>query len=116
MILRWIMQTKYGTLSDNEISLYCKKLINQMYKLMPMREDDEPTYDAYLIKLIQQLHGANSLIVEDSLFISIVFNLESLFSIDDIKLHNSMIKENLSMCQKLIVKFENYERGDDSGI
>jgi hypothetical protein len=100
------METKYGELPNSDLILYFKRLVNQSYKLMPMKENKDSTYDRYLMKLIQQLHGGNRLIISDSLFIEIIFNLESLFEINDITLHNSIIKENISICQKVIKKLE----------
>ncbi len=100
------MQTKYGTIPNSDLILYFKRLVNQLYKLMPIKENKDVTYDKYLTKLIQQLHGGEKLIISDSLFIEIIFNLESLFMIDDIYLHNSIVKENISICQKLIKVFE----------
>ncbi len=100
------MQTKYGTIPNSDLILYFKRLVNRLYKLMPIKENKDVTYDKYLTKLIQQLHGGEKLIISDSLFIEIIFNLESLFMIDDIYLHNSIVKENISICQKLIKVFE----------
>lgn len=100
------METKYGELPNADLTLYFKRLVNQSYKLMPMKENKDITYDRYLSKLIQQLHGGQRLIISDNLFIEIIFNLESLFEIEDIVLHNSIIKENISICQKIVKKLE----------
>ena len=100
------MITKYGELPNTDIILYFKRLVHQTYKLMPMKEKRDETYIQYLKKLIQQLHGGNRLIISDSLFIEIIFNLESLFEIEDIALHNSIIKKNISICEKVIQKLE----------
>ena len=100
-----MMDTKYGTISNSDLVLYFNRLINKIYKLMPLKENKDITYDKYLEKLIKQLSGGNNFIISDSLFIEILFNLESLFEVDDVKLHNSIVKENISICQSLIKKF-----------
>jgi len=100
------MRTKYGEIPSSDLVLYFKRLINQLYKLMPIKENEDMTYEKYLKKLIQQLHGGNKLIISDSLFIEIIFNLEALFDIEDISLHNSIVKENISICQKIIKQLE----------
>ena len=96
------METKYGELPNADLVLYFNRLINQLYKLMPMKENRDITYDKYLTKLIQHLHGGDRLIISDSFFIEIIFNLEALFKIEDIVSHNSLVKENISICQKII--------------
>ena len=99
-----MIETKYGKLSNNDIVLYFYRLINKIYKLMPLKENKDRNYEKYLQKLIKQLTGGDSLIISDSLFIEIIFNLESLSEIDDIELHNSIVKENISICQSVIKK------------
>ena len=99
------MDTKHGTISNSDLVLYFNRLINKTYKLMPLKENKDKTYDKYLEKLIKQLSGGDKFIISDSLFVEIIFNLESLFEIDDISLHNSIVKENISICQGLIKKF-----------
>ncbi|MBW3020719.1 hypothetical protein KY334_05460 [Candidatus Woesearchaeota archaeon] len=105
------MITKYGEIPNNDLILYFKRLIPQMYKLMPMKENKNITYEKYLTKLIRQLHGGNRLIISSNLFIEILFNLESLFDIEDVDLHNSLVKENITTCQTIIHKLEKEDVG-----
>jgi len=99
------MDTKYGDINNSDLVLYFNRLINKIYKLMPMKENSDLTYNKYLEKLIMQLIGGDNLFISDSLFVEIILNLESLFEIDDVRLHNSIVKENISICQSLIKKF-----------
>lgn len=105
------MNTKYNKeIDDKYIIIYFERLIPKLYKIMPMKESNDVNLGLYIYKLINQLCGGKNLIVDDSLFVEIIFNLESLQGIQDIRLHNSIVKENISMCQKIISKLK---KGDD---
>lgn len=95
-----------GTLKDSDLILYFQRLVNKIYKLMPMKENNDSTYNIYVQKLIEQLKGGEKLIIQDSQFVEILFNISSLTGIDDIKLHNSIVKESISICQSLIRDIE----------
>lgn len=94
------MDTKYGKLNSEHLWLYLERLIHQLYKLMPMKEKNDITYDMYLSKLTKQLFGGSNILPKGSMFLEILFNLESLSYVNDIKVHNSIVKENISMCQR----------------
>jgi hypothetical protein len=101
------VKTKYdNSLTNKELVLYFKRLIGKIYKIMPMKENIDKTLEKYLDKLIYQLLGGSSLVLSDSLFVEIILNLESLRYIEDIQIHNSIVKETMSLCEKIIKKLE----------
>jgi hypothetical protein len=93
-------------LENESLVLYLKRLINKIYKLMPMKENNDVNYLLYLAKVISQLNGGKYFMSKNHSFIEIIFNLESLYDINDLKLHNSIVKESISLCDKLIKELE----------
>ena len=81
-----------------------KRLINQVYKLLPMREQ-EKDWEKPLQTLIEQLSGMKRLIVgQDSLFLSILCKMEGLFSLQgwqNMSLYRRTIFQCLSLLNEL---------------
>lgn len=62
-----------------------KKIINQLYKLLPMRQEGEDWIKP-LETLIEELCGMNTLVnFDDEIFFSILCKLEGLFHLKDNK-------------------------------
>lgn len=63
-----LMQTKYGMeFSETTYKDYKKLLINMIYKLLPLREEQQE-WEKYLDSLILELHGLDNLFTQiDSL-------------------------------------------------
>lgn len=60
-----------------------KRIINQVYKLLPMREEGRD-WQKPLTTLIEQLSGMKRLVVgQDDLFFLILCKMEGLFSLND---------------------------------
>ncbi len=98
-----------GNISYEELINYFNSLIGDLYKLMPLKENKYNGYEIYLHRLLCQICGGENLIISNNYIIKIIFNLEGLKRINDIKLHNSIVKENISLCKKII---ENLKKGD----
>lgn len=77
------MEIKYGLMIDNDsIHIFLKKVINQTYKLLPMREQGRD-WEKLLQTLVQQLSGMKRLINgHDDLFFLILCKMEGLFSLN----------------------------------
>jgi len=101
------MYNKYGRdISNEELIVYFRNLIGSCFKLMPMKEKKDPNYEIYLNKLLFQICGCEDLIFYSNELIKIIFNLEGLVKIIDkpidIKIHNSIVKENITLCNQII--------------
>ena len=92
------------TVDIKEMHLNIKRLINRVYKLLPMREQGQD-WEKLLETLIQELNGLKRLIYgQDDLFIIILCKMEGLFSLtkeNDIKLYRRIIFECLNLLNKL---------------
>lgn len=92
-------------LMDNKnINKYLERLIPKLFKLMPLKENEDPNYDIYLDKLIIQIIGFKNIdiyIYKCPFILDIICNLSGLCSCDcDIRIHNSIIKECINMCKR----------------
>jgi len=63
------METKYGfSFSEEEINKEIIRLTNQMWKLIPMRENNEP-WDKQLESVIIDIAGKDEIFLHDSHFL-----------------------------------------------
>lgn len=76
------------TIDKQAVDFNIKKIINQVYKLLPMREEGRDWFKP-LQTLIEQIQGMKKLIVgQDDLFFLLLCKMEGLFSLED---QNNMI-------------------------
>lgn len=81
-----------------------KRIINQVYKLLPMRQEGRQ-WQKPLETLIEQLSGMKRLIVgQDNLFFLILCKMEGLFSLsrkEDLSTYRRIIFECLALLNEL---------------
>ena len=99
------MVLKYGVEVDNyAIELILKKITNQIYKLLPMREENGD-WEKPLETIMEELAGMDRMLGNQvETFASLLFKLEGLFSLvqeDDFQLYRRTIFECLSICGSL---------------
>ena len=90
-------------LSNDYVIQYLKRLIPKLFKLMPLKENKDINYHLYLEKLIIQVHGFREMVVFSPLVLDIICNLEGIRKVDNIKHHNSIVKECIKACEKSIM-------------
>jgi hypothetical protein len=92
---------------DNKILIkrYMQRLIPKIFKLMPLKENKDENYNIYLSKLIIQIMGFKDITIyvnETPSLIDIIANLSGLKNECDIRIHNSIVKECINICQRSI--------------
>lgn len=81
----------YGNISDKLYEKYKNRLINSIYKILPMKEEDTSTIETYIESLVYELTGIDKLFVgEDELqeilvIIAILENLKKETNISIVK-------------------------------
>ena len=95
------MMTKYGLdVSQEVIDRQIRKIVNQVYKLLPMRQEGRD-WKKPLQTSIEELSGMKRLFPkEDDLFFLILCKMEGLFSLnrdDDMPLYRRVIFECLGL-------------------
>lgn len=96
------METKYGFDVSNEIILANKKrLINQLWKVLPMNENGED-WKKQLQTVIDEMVGLNKIFKEELNFLILLSKLEALFEIDDFQDFRKTIFESISLLGDLI--------------
>lgn len=111
-------KTRINTVVDNElIRNYFKSLVNNFFKILPMRENEESSLTTYLESLQSELAGAGKFIPEldsDARLLSLLAILEFLKDNPDYpvnKVRREVFKA-ISICNKL--KTHYMEALDDS--
>ena len=76
------METKYNiTFDQEEVNKEIIRLTNQMWKLIPMRENDE-SWERQLETVIIDIAGKNEIFIHNSQFLQLLSKLEGLRVID----------------------------------
>lgn len=95
--------TKYGFIIDTEtISTNITRLTNQLWKLIPMRENEEP-WDKQLNTVILEIAGLSEIFISDPRFLQLLTKLEGLKALEDIEfqLYRKTVFESISLLQDL---------------
>jgi hypothetical protein len=98
------METKYNPVDDSLVEKYLEKLVDKIFKLLPLREEENPTLTMYHHSLMLELTGFRSLFSElndKAELISLLSSLESLLTIEDFKLYRSKVFECISLVKKV---------------
>ena len=90
-----MIATKYNKkFSQEDWNLYLKKIKNDVFKLLPLREENLD-WKKHLQTILIELSGLNNLINEYKL-IGIMSKLESLYNLEEFYLYRKTIFEILS--------------------
>jgi len=88
--------TKYGRqFSDEEIKKYLSKIKNDVFKLLPLREEGAE-WQKHLNTIMIELNGFSSLFGE-IVIISILSKLESLYNLEDFMEYRKTVFEILNL-------------------
>lgn len=95
------MITKYGfTISEEEISTNVRRLTNQLWKLIPMREHEED-WSKQLDTVIIEIAGMNEIFIAPQ-FLQLLSKLEGLRTQEtSFELYRKTVFESISLLQEL---------------
>ena len=71
------MDLKYGTISDGTMKVYLVQIVNGIFKILPLKEEESDTLREYIESLQRELFGLN-LLHEDPRFMKVISTLEYL--------------------------------------
>jgi hypothetical protein len=107
-----MVKVNIDNIIDDEFFLnYLNFLINRVYKILPISEDEPETLELYLDSLVLELLGSKDLILKlkkDASFLSLIATLQSL---SENQYTHKVIKSQVFRCidiiKKLISKYKN---------
>lgn len=95
------MDTKYGKLSSDSFSNYRKSMVDRIWLLIPLKEEQCPTLQNYIERINRELFGMLKFIQNhDEYVFSTICLLENLISIEDFDTY----KHDVFRCCDLISK------------
>ena len=98
------MITKYHTdIPDEVMEKNIVRLTNQLWKLIPMRENEED-WDKQLNTVIIEIAGLNEIFIQDPRFLQLLSKLEGLNILNDIEfpIYRKTVFECINLIQGLI--------------
>lgn len=95
------MITKYNFEIDQSVLDSSKKrLINQLWKLIPMREHDED-WQKQLDGVINEITGLNKIFSTELNFLTLLSKLEGLYEVKDFFTYRKIVFESISLLGEL---------------
>lgn len=97
-----MIKTKYGEISENLLKNYLDRLVNKIFKILPLKESQYDTLDVYIHSLLCELHGSRMLISElgnDTNFLAIISTLEYLLKTEE---SDKIFKREIFKCISLV--------------
>lgn len=95
------MTTKYGfDIPDYVIATNRKRLINQLWKILPMRENNED-WEKQLQTVLDEIVGLNEIFYDKLCFLILLSKLESLFKIEDFMDFRKTLFESINLLDGL---------------
>lgn len=98
MILEYGINVSVDAYNNN-----VKRLTNQVYKLLPMREEEQE-WEKFLEMLMYEIKGLDHIIGEQQNFIPLISKLQSLFLIEDFIVYRKTIFECLGLLDKFNIR------------
>lgn len=97
------METKYGfKFSFETVEKNITRLTNQMWKLIPMRENGE-NWEKQLNTVILEIAGLNEVFVENPQFLQLLAKLEGTRAVEtDFEIYRKTVFESISLLRGLI--------------
>lgn len=105
------VETSYGVpMSGQLLYNYLRNLVNQFFKILPLRESEERSLTAYMGSLQCELIGANDVIASvdyNPLFLSLIAILQYLIDNPDstVTVYKREVFKAISICNKLKAKY-----------
>lgn len=63
------MTTNYGEINNKQVIAYFDKLVNRVFKILPMSEENSDTIDEYVNSLVRELIGNSKILYGEELLI-----------------------------------------------
>lgn len=97
------METKYGfDVSKDMMESSKRRLINQIWKLIPMWEKNED-WKRHLDNLIIEISGLNKIFLGNLNFIILLSKLEGLYQVQEFDLYRRTVFESIALLGDLYV-------------
>jgi len=100
-----MVKVNYDAINDDQFFLnYLNFLINRVYKILPISEDEPLTLKSYLDSLVLELLGSKDLILKlkkDASFLSLIATLQSL---SENQYSHNVIRSEVFKCIDIIKK------------
>lgn len=96
-----MIKTKYNPIPNELCENYFNILINRLYKILPLKEEDSPTVTTYIESLLSEMTGGHKVILileNDGRFLSIINSLEYVRSCDN----TSICKREIFKCIRIV--------------
>lgn len=97
-----MIKTHYGEITDKMWASYKQKLVNMVYKILPLKEENSKTIDTYIESLIFGLMGAVRIAEEKEKDLFMIIGvLHSIKDEQDLKITKREVFNCISLINKL---------------
>lgn len=94
------MNTIYGSVSNLAVKHNLSDLINQTFKMLPLRQSNDTLYEKHATALLFRIRGMSELFPNDPLWITLLSTLQAAKSEQDFSLFRKTILDACSTISK----------------
>lgn len=95
------MESKYGNIQQNTLSLNSNDLINQIFKLLPYKENQEKNLESHFTTILFRINGMAKLFPTEPRWITVMALLESAKSEKNFKIYRKAILDCCSIVKTI---------------
>ena len=105
-------------MNSSILNNYLRNLVNLFFKILPIRESEEPSLVAYMTSLQAELLGCSELILaihKDPMFMSLISILQYLIDYSDspVPVYRREVFKAISICNKLKARYAIEKCGEE---
>lgn len=94
-------KTIYGTVPIKSLRNNYSDIINQIYKLLPLKENNNSDIDYYFSTLLFRIRGMSNLFPNEPRWITILALIEAARHENDFKLYRKAVLDSCSLIKKM---------------
>lgn len=93
--------TIYGSVPINALRSNFTDIVNQIYKLLPLKEDNDPELNHHFSALLFRIRGMSTLFPRESRWITVLALLEAAQYESDFRLYRKAVLDSCSIIKGL---------------
>jgi hypothetical protein len=101
-----MVKTKLGEVGLVQYNEYCERLIDKIFKLLPLKEEGNKTLPKYTDSLLIELWGGREIInpfSESPEFLSLVCSVTGMKTLEEKAVYRSKVFECIEICKRLMI-------------
>lgn len=105
------MKSKYGEINNTACYNYLSRLVDKLFKIIPLKEVHSPTIETYIEDLIFELNGNNNVFVETGYNPKLIDIISILEAIKNEDMSHKEYRRSVFKCISITEQLQEYMSG-----